>query len=125
MVMPLMFFATFAGGFGALGDLGGFGADSPANYSSFQFVFVWLQGSAFQGMFSGFGIARDYESGFARRLMLAAPNRNGILAGYLLATLLRSIDRRARSSSRSDASPARSSTAASSTSRCSWRQGSR
>ena len=52
---------------------------------------MWLQGSAFQGMFSGFGIARDYESGFARRLMLAAPNRYGILAGYLLAAFLRSM----------------------------------
>jgi ABC-2 type transport system permease protein len=91
MVMPLMFFATFAGGFSRLGDIGGFGARFSASYTSFQFVFVWLQGSAFQGMFSGFGIARDYESGFARRLMLAAPNRYGILAGYLTAAFLRSM----------------------------------
>jgi ABC-2 type transport system permease protein len=91
MVMPLMFFATFAGGFSRLGDVGGFGREFDSNYTSFQFVFVWLQGSAFQGMFSGFGIARDYESGFARRLMLAAPNRNGILSGYLVATLFRSV----------------------------------
>lgn len=91
MVMPLMFFATFAGGFGRLGDLGGFTQRFAAGYTSFQFVFVWLQGSAFQGMFSGFGIARDYESGFARRLMLAAPNRYGILSGYLVATLMRSL----------------------------------
>jgi ABC-2 type transport system permease protein len=90
MVMPLMFFATFAGGFGRLGDLGGFRSGFSASYVSFQFVFVWLQGSAFQGMFSGFGVARDYESGFAKRLMLGAPNRYGILAGYLLAALLRS-----------------------------------
>lgn len=90
MVMPLMFFATFAGGFSRLGDVGGFGQSFSGNYTSFQFVFVWLQGSAFQGMFSGFGVARDYESGFARRLMLAAPNRFGILAGYLTSALLRS-----------------------------------
>jgi ABC-2 type transport system permease protein len=91
MVMPLMFFATFAGGFGALANTAGFGENFAASYTSFQFVFVWLQGSAFQGMFSGFGIARDYESGFARRLMVAAPNRYGILSGYLVATLLRSL----------------------------------
>jgi ABC-2 type transport system permease protein len=90
MVMPLMFFATFAGGFGSLARSSGFAENFSADYTSFQFVFVWLQGSAFQGMFSGFGIARDYESGFARRLMLAAPDRNGILAGYLGAALLRS-----------------------------------
>jgi ABC-2 type transport system permease protein len=91
MVMPLMFFATFAGGFGALAQTRGFSEGFSGNYTSFQFVFVWLQGSAFQGMFSGFGIARDYESGFARRLMLAAPNRNGILTGYLAATLFRAV----------------------------------
>ena len=32
-----------------------------------------LQASAFGGVFTGFGIARDFESGFGRRLMLAAP----------------------------------------------------
>ena len=91
MVMPLMFFATFAGGFGGLELVGGFREGFSSGYTTFQFVFVWLQGSAFQGMFSGFGIARDYESGFAKRLMLAAPNRYGILAGYLLAAFLRAI----------------------------------
>ena len=40
-------------------------------------------------MFTGFGIAADFENGFARRLMLAAPNRLGILAGYTLAALVR------------------------------------
>jgi len=87
MIIPLVFFATFAGGLAALGRAPGF--NYPLNYTSFQFVFVWLQGSAFQGMFSGFLIARDFESGFARRLLLAAPNRLGILAGYMLSTLAR------------------------------------
>jgi ABC-2 type transport system permease protein len=91
MVMPLMFFATFAGGFSRLGQVPSFNRYFDGSYTTYQFVFVWLQGSAFQGMFSGFGVARDYESGFARRLMLAAPNRFGILAGYLTATLFRSV----------------------------------
>jgi ABC-2 type transport system permease protein len=91
MVMPLMFFATFAGGFSRLGEVPDFTRYFDGSYTTYQFVFVWLQGSAFQGMFSGFGVARDYESGFARRLMLAAPNRYGILAGYLAATLFRSL----------------------------------
>jgi ABC-2 type transport system permease protein len=89
MVIPLIFFATFAGGLGQLGNVEGFEAIFPAGYTSFQFVFVWLQGSAFQGMFSGFLIARDFESGFAKRLMLAAPNRAGIIGGYLASSLLR------------------------------------
>ena len=83
MMIPLIFFATFAGGFGRFGNLPGFDERFPAGYTSFQFVFIWLQGCAFQGMFSGFVIARDFESGFAKRLMLAAPSRAGIVAGYV------------------------------------------
>ena len=87
MIIPLVFFATFAGGLAALGRAPGF--NFPLNYTSFQFVFVWLQGSAFHGMFSGFLVARDFESGFARRLLVAAPNRLGILFGYMMSTLAR------------------------------------
>ncbi len=57
------------------------GFDFPSGYTAFQFVFVLLQASAFGGVFTGFSIARDFESGFGRRLMLAAPNRLAILAG--------------------------------------------
>ena len=47
-------------------------------YTSFQFVFVFLQSAAFGGVFTGFAVARDFQSGFARRLMLgrAAPRRH-------------------------------------------------
>src|SRR5207253_3158196 len=54
-----------------------------------QFVFVLLQSAAFGGVFTGFGIARDFESGFARRLLLAAPHRSGIVLGYGIAALVR------------------------------------
>ena len=50
-------------------------------------MFVLLQSAAFNGVFTGFGVARDFEYGFARRLMLAAPNRRGLLAGYALAAV--------------------------------------
>ena len=70
------------------------GFDFPSGYTAFQFVFVLLQASAFGGVFTGFGIASDFENGFARRMMLAAPNRLGILAGYALAALIRAVDRR-------------------------------
>ena len=56
------------------------GFDYPGGYTAFQFVFVLLQSAAFGGVFTGFGIARDFESGFGKRLMLASPNRVGILA---------------------------------------------
>ena len=83
IIFPLFFFTAFAGGLSNVGDVPGF--DFPSGYTAFQFVFVLLQSAAFGGVFTGFAVAADFERGFARRLMLAAPNRLGILAGYLLA----------------------------------------
>jgi ABC-2 type transport system permease protein len=40
-------------------------------------------------VFTGFGIARDFEGGFGKRLLLAAPNRTGIVLGYAAAALVR------------------------------------
>jgi ABC-2 type transport system permease protein len=52
-------------------------------------VFVLLQSAAFSGVFSGFGVARDFETGFTRRLLLVAPNRIGLILGYALASATR------------------------------------
>ena len=49
--------------------------------------FVFLQSAAFGGVFTGFAVARDFDSGFARRLLLSAPRRSGIIAGYALGAL--------------------------------------
>ena len=87
LVFPLFFFVAFAGGLSRVDDVPGF--DFPLGYTAFQFVFVLLQSAVFGGVFTGFGIARDFESGFARRLLLAAPNRNGIILGYAAAALVR------------------------------------
>jgi ABC-type multidrug transport system permease subunit len=87
IVFPLFFFVAFAGGLSRVQDVPGFNYSE--GYTAFQFVFVLLQSAAFGGVFTGFGIARDFESGFARRLLLAAPSRTGILLGYAVAALLR------------------------------------
>jgi ABC-2 type transport system permease protein len=87
LIFPLFFFVAFAGGLSRVGDIPGF--DFPPGYTAFQFVFVLMQSAAFGGVFTGFGIARDFESGFARRLLLAAPNRSGIVFGYAAAALVR------------------------------------
>jgi ABC-2 type transport system permease protein len=89
LIFPMFFFIAFAGGLSSVGNVPGF--DFPSGYTAFQFVFVLLQAAAFGGVFTGFGIASDFENGFARRLMLAAPNRLGILFGYALAALVRAI----------------------------------
>ncbi len=87
LVFPLFFFISFAGGLSAISNVPGF--DYPPGYTAFQFVFVLLQSAAFGGVFTGFAIARDFELGFARRYLLAAGRRGGIVAGYALAALAR------------------------------------
>ena len=87
VLFPLFFFTAFVGGLSRIEQVPGF--DFPSGYTAFQFVFVLLQSAAFAGVFTGFGIARDFESGFMRRLMLAAPNRSGILLGYAVSALVR------------------------------------
>ena len=87
LVFPLFFFVAFAGGLSQVDEVPGF--EFPLGYTAFQFVFVLLQSAAFGGVFTGFGIARDFESGFARRLLLAAPKRSGIIVGYAAAAFVR------------------------------------
>ncbi len=87
IAFPMFFFTAFAGGLSRVNDIPGF--QFAAGYTAFQFVFVLLQSAAFGGVFTGFGIARDFETGFARRLLLAAPNRSGIVLGYAAAALVR------------------------------------
>jgi ABC-2 type transport system permease protein len=85
IIFPLFFYVAFAGGLSSVGDVPGF--SYPAGYDTFQFAFVLLQASAFGGVFSGFGIAADFEQGFGRRLLLASPRRGAIVVGYALVAL--------------------------------------
>ena len=87
ILFPLFFFTAFAAGLSQVGEVPGF--DYAGDYTSFQFVFVLLQSAAFGGVFTGFGVARDFEGGFARRLLLASPRRSGIVLGYAIAAFLR------------------------------------
>ena len=87
MLFPLMNFLACAGGLSRLRHVPGF--NYPGGYTAFQFVFVLLQSAAFGGVFMGFGIARDFENGFARRLLVAAPHRSGLIAGYWLGAVFR------------------------------------
>jgi ABC-2 type transport system permease protein len=89
MLFPLFFFTAFAGGLSRVDSVPGF--DYDAGYTTFVYGFVLLQASTFGGIFTGFSVARDFESGFSRRLMLAAPNRSAIVVGYWLAALVRAV----------------------------------
>jgi ABC-2 type transport system permease protein len=89
VIFPLFFFTAFAGGLSRVSSIPGF--HFAPGYTAFQFVFVLIQSSAFGGVFTGFGVARDFEMGFGRRLLLAAPNRRAIVAGYAMAALVRAL----------------------------------
>jgi ABC-2 type transport system permease protein len=89
LIFPLFFFTAFAGGLSRVGNVPGF--DFPSGYTAFQYAFVLLQSAAFGGVFTGFSVARDYESQFARRLMLAAPDRRALIVGYAMAAVVRAL----------------------------------
>ena len=87
VLFPLFFFIAFAGGLSGLSVA----FDFKSGYTSFQFAFVCVQAAAFGGVFTGFAIAADFEFGFARRLLLAAPNRGGIVIGYMISAAVRAV----------------------------------
>ena len=89
LLFPLFFFTAFAGGLSRVDSVPGF--EFGANYTAFVYAFVLMQASAFGGVFTGFSIARDFESGFSRRLLLAAPSHAGIVLGYCLTGLIRAV----------------------------------
>jgi ABC-2 type transport system permease protein len=87
LLFPLFWFTAFVGGLSNVRNVPGF--DYPAGYTTFEYVFVMLQSAAFGGVFTGFSVARDFESGFSRRLLLAAPRRSAVVGGYALAAIVR------------------------------------
>lgn len=87
LMFPMVFFLGFAGGLSRVDQVPGF--NYAPGYETFQFAFVLLQSAAMGGVFTGFGIAQDFERGFSTRLLIGAPQRSGILLGYALSTLVR------------------------------------
>jgi ABC-type multidrug transport system permease subunit len=88
LAFPLFFYMAFAGGLSTVSNLPGF---DYYDYNAFQFVFVLLQSAAFGGVFIGFSIAADFDSGFTRRLFLAAHDRSAVIAGYGVAAVVRTV----------------------------------
>ena len=88
LLLPLFLFAAFAGSLSALSHTPGF---TYPDYGSFQFVFVLIESAALGGVFTGYSMAEDFEAGFGRRIMLATPHRLALLAGYVLASLARTV----------------------------------
>jgi ABC-2 type transport system permease protein len=85
IIFPLFFLAAFAGGLSRIANIPNF--DYKPGYTAFQYAFVLIQSAAFGGVFTGFAVARDFDSGFARRLLLSSPRRSGIILGYSIGAL--------------------------------------
>ena len=88
LILPLIFFAAFAGGLSQLGEIPEFGYP---DYTSFIFVFVLFMGSSFVGVFRGIALATDLETGFARRMIAAAPRPVSLVLGYVFVALMQSL----------------------------------
>ena len=85
LIMPLMFYAAFAGALSSIAETPEF---TYPDYSAFIFVFVLFMGACFAAVFTGFDVAGDLETGFARRMLVAAPRRMAIVAGFAIASLV-------------------------------------
>lgn len=86
LVMPIFFVITFSGAFGFAGELFGNG-----NALSWYAPMAIIQGAAFAGVTIGFSSARDFETGFFDRFLLAPMSRLTLIGGALAAALLRSV----------------------------------
>jgi len=87
LVAPLIFFAVFGGGLGAIGGAPGF--RFPGGYTSFSFVFILLNAVSFAALFAGFALAQDLESGFSRRIMVGVGRRSSLVVGFVLTAVVR------------------------------------
>jgi ABC-2 type transport system permease protein len=88
LTMPLLFFVAFTGALSGLTDTQGF---TYYQYIAFEYVVILYIACVMTGIFTGFDIAGDYESGLGRRLMLATPKRMAIVMGYLVTSFGRAI----------------------------------
>lgn len=86
LVMPIFFVITFAGAFGFAGRAFGNG-----NALSWYAPMAIIQGASFAGMTIGLSTARDFETGFFDRFLLAPMSRFTLIGGALGAALLRGL----------------------------------
>ncbi len=86
LVMPIFFVITFSGAFGFAGRAFGNG-----NALSWYAPMAIIQGASFAGMTTGLSTARDFETGFFDRFLLAPTSRAVLLAGSICASLVRAL----------------------------------
>ncbi|HVL63757.1 MAG TPA: ABC transporter permease [Actinomycetota bacterium] len=86
LVMPVFLTIAMAGAFSGLVLLPAFPAEKALDW----FIpMTTVQGAAFAGITTGMGLARDLDSGFYDRLLLSPATRGALLAGPIVASVLR------------------------------------
>lgn len=86
LVMPIFFVITFSGAFGFAGRAFGNG-----NALSWFAPMAIIQGASFAGMTIGLSAARDFETGFFDRFLLAPMGRVTLLTAALAASFVRAL----------------------------------
>lgn len=88
LAMPIFLTISFAGAFSGIVNLPGFPAETAL---SWFIPMTTIQGSAFAGVTTGMGMARDFESGFFDRFLASPAPRSSLIAGPLLASAARAL----------------------------------
>ena len=88
LMMPIFLTISFAGAFSGIVNLPGFPAETAL---SWFIPMTTIQGSAFAGVTTGMGMARDFESGFYDRFLASPAPRASLIAGPLLASAARAL----------------------------------
>lgn len=88
LVFPIFAVVAFSGAFSAVARLPGFPARTMVDW---MVPFSVLQGAAFAGVTTGFGVARDIQSGFFDRLLLSPVRHRALVVGPMTAALLRAV----------------------------------
>lgn len=86
LVMPVFLVIAFSGSFSGLTNLPRFPAPQALDWF---LPMAMIQGAAFAGITTGLGVARDLQSGFYDRFLMSPARRSALIAGPLVASLLR------------------------------------
>lgn len=86
LMMPIFFLVAFSGSYSAITQIPGFPTD---NILDWFVPYACVQGAAFSGIGVGFATARDIESGFYDRLLMAPVSRIALVLGSVGTSLVR------------------------------------
>jgi ABC-2 type transport system permease protein len=88
LIFPIFSVVAFSGAFSAVANIPGFPVPTVMDW---MLPMAIVQGAAFSGMTVGMGMARDLESGFFDRLLLAPVKPLGLIAGPMGAAMVRAL----------------------------------